>query len=97
MNDPPPVSQLDDKLFSWVNKAGVNIEPSEWNAMTHDERLVTIYENLPFQKIAEFKKAFPDLNLIKRNKKGGKRNKSKKPKRRNSRSKRRKTVSKRRR
>ena len=108
MNEPPPVSQLDDKgqlddkrqsddLFNWFKTVGVNIEPSVWKEMTHDE----ILRIVPMDRIAEFRNAFPDL--IKRKPKnngkniGGKRNKSKKPKRRNSRSKRRKTVSKRRR
>lgn len=69
----------------------LGIKPSEWNAMTHDKRLLTIYEKLPCEK-DDFKQAAPHLFRT-----GGKRNKSKKPKRRNSRSKRRKTVSKRRR
>ncbi len=91
----------DDEIIRNIG-ISLDIQPSVWEEMTHDERLLTIYKKLPFKNIVEFKEAFPHLSkpisynrMLKNN--GGKRNKSKKPKRRNSRSKRRKTLSKRRR
>ena len=90
----------DDSEFIRNIGISLDIEPSKWETMTHNQRLLAIYEKLPNEYTKEFKETFPQLFKSKfdyRILEGGKRNKSKKPKRRNSRSKRRKTVSKRRR
>ena len=94
----------DDEIIQNIGLS-LGIEPLLWNGMTHDKRLLTIYEQLPDGEKLAFEQAAPHLfkpkpkfdYRILDNNKGGKRNKSKKPKRRNSRSKRRKTLSKRRR
>jgi hypothetical protein len=98
----PISNKNDDSEFIRNIGLSLGIEPSVWNGMTHDKRLLTIYEQLPNEHTEEFKETFPqlfkpkfDYRILDNN--GGKRNKSKKPKPRNSRSKRRKTVSKRRR
>ena len=89
----------------------LGIQDDTWKAMTHDERLLTIYNQLPYKDKLEFKKAATHLfqennkdNQLDRFKNiydgvwggGDKRNKSKKPKRHNSRSKRSNSRSKRR-
>jgi hypothetical protein len=95
-----------------IKNIGVSlgIQDDKWKDMTHKQRLLAIYEQLPDDddEKLEFKQAFPALfqkedyrlrrlmGAIEDALGGDKRNKSKKPKRRNSRSKRRNSRSKRR-